>query len=145
MLTHRKDERRQKSVIYGAASDSLTLRFCRIDNEGNWSQRRLMEWEKWDKGRIYSLFRSSIRIAALSSPSTSPIKNLEHREKFLAPFANSERIRKFEYATIDGLGAISLSHRACHFYPSPQSQTGGPRPTKPWWKFHPSPGIFPLI
>lgn len=105
MLTHRKDERRQNSVIYGAASDSLTFRFCRIDNEGNWSQRRLMEWEKWDKGRIYSLFRSSIRIAALSSPSTSPIKNLEHREKVLAPFANSERIRKFEYA----LSSLELS------------------------------------
>ena len=94
---YRKDEQKQNSVIYGAASDGLSFRFCRIDNEGNWSQSRLMEWEMGDKSRIYSVFRSLIRIAALSSPSTSPIKNLQQREKVLASFGSPERTRKFGY------------------------------------------------
>lgn len=94
---YRKDEQKQNSVIYGVASDGLSFRFCRIDNESNWSQSRLMEWETWDKGRIYSVFRSLIRIAALSSPSTSPIKNLQRREKVLASFGSPERTRKFDY------------------------------------------------
>lgn len=95
---YRKDERKQNSVIFGAASDGLTFRFCRIDNEGNWSQSRLMEWEMGDKGGIYSLFRSLIRITALSSPSTSTTKNLKQRQKVLASFGSPKRTRKFEYA-----------------------------------------------
>lgn len=50
-----------------------------------------------DKGRIYSVFRSLIRIAALSSPSTSPIKNLQQREKVFVSFNSPERTRKFDY------------------------------------------------
>lgn len=95
---YRKEERKQNSVIYGAASDSLTFRFCLIDNEGNWSQSRLLEWQMGVKGRIHSVFRSFIRVSALSSPSTSLIKNLKHRKKVLASFGNPERTRKFEYA-----------------------------------------------
>ena len=49
----RKDEQKQNSVIYGAASEGLSFRFCRIDNEGGWSQSRLIEWEMGDKGRIH--------------------------------------------------------------------------------------------
>jgi hypothetical protein len=94
---YRKDEQKQNSVIYGTASDGLSFRFCRIDNEGNWSQSRLMEWEMGDKDRIYSVFRSLIRIAALSSPSTSTIENLQQREKALAAFGSPERARKFHY------------------------------------------------
>ena len=92
----RKDEQKQNSVIYGAASDGLSFRFCRIDNEGNWSQSRLLEWDDGDKGSIYSVFRSLIRIAALSSPSTSPIKNPQQREKVLASFCSPQRTRKFD-------------------------------------------------
>lgn len=94
---YRKDEQKQNSVIYGAASDGLSFRFCRIDNEGNWCQSRLMEWAMGDQGRIYSVFRSLIRIAALSSPSTFPIKNLQQREKVLASWGSPERTRKFDY------------------------------------------------
>ena len=93
----RKDEQKRNSAIYGAASDGLTFRFCRIDNEGNWSESRLMEWRKGDESRIYSVFRSLIRIAALSSPSTSPIKNPQQREKVLVSFGSPERTRKFDY------------------------------------------------
>lgn len=95
---YRKDERKQNSVVYGAASDGLTFRFCRIDNNSNWSQSRLMEWDMGDKGKIYSVFRSLIRIAALSSPSTSPIKNPRQRETVLASFGCPQRNRKFDYA-----------------------------------------------
>ncbi|KAL9069331.1 MAG: hypothetical protein Q9161_005611 [Pseudevernia consocians] len=94
----RKDEQKQNSVVYGAASDGLSFRFCRIDNEGNWSQSRLMEWEMGDKGRIYSVFRSLARIAALSSPSTSPISPIKNlRQKVLASFGSIERSRKFDF------------------------------------------------
>ncbi len=78
--SYRKDERKQNAVVYGAASDGLIFRFLRIDNDGNWSQSRLWEWGMGDKGKIYSLFRSLIRIAALSCPTTSPIKNPRKRE-----------------------------------------------------------------
>lgn len=79
---YKKDEQEQNSVIYGVASDGFSFRFCRIDNEGNWSQSRLLEWKMGDKDRIYSVFRSLIKIAALSSPSTSPIENVQRRRKF---------------------------------------------------------------
>lgn len=39
MHAYRKDERKQNSIIYGAASDGLAFRFCRIDNQGHWSQK----------------------------------------------------------------------------------------------------------
>lgn len=93
----RKDEQNNNSVVYGAASDGMSFRFCRIDNEGNWSKSRLMEWEMGDMGKIYSVFRSLIRIAALSSPSTSPIKNPQQRERVLASFGSPERTRKFDF------------------------------------------------
>lgn len=94
---YRKDEHKQNSVIYGAASDGFSFRFCRIDNESNWSRSRLLEWGMGDKSRIYSVFRSLIRIAALSSFFTSPVKNLQQREKVLASFGSPERTRKFDY------------------------------------------------
>ncbi len=53
-----------------------------------------MECEMRDKSRLFSEFRSLIRIAALSSPYTFPIKNLQQREKVLASFGSSERTRK---------------------------------------------------
>ena len=94
---YKKDEKRQDCIIYGVATDGLTFRFGRIDNESNWSQSRLLEWEEGDKGKIYSVFRSLIRIAALSSPSTSPIKDLQQRQKVLACFGSRQRTSKFDY------------------------------------------------
>lgn len=93
---YRKDEQRQNSVIYGVASDGLSFRFCRIDNESNWSQSRLMEWNMGDSGRIFLLFRSLIRIVALSSPSTSPIKNRQQRKVF-ASFGRREPTNRFDH------------------------------------------------
>lgn len=93
---YRKDYQ-GSSIIYGVASDGNSFRFCRIDDEGNWSQSRLMELDPNDKGRIYSVFRSLIRIAASSSPSTS-------KEDVPAPFDSPERTRNFRYA----LSALQL-------------------------------------
>ncbi|KAL9046812.1 MAG: hypothetical protein Q9214_000454 [Letrouitia sp. 1 TL-2023] len=99
----KKDEQKENSIVYGVASDGLEFRFCRINNQSNWSRSRLMEWEMGDKSKIYSVFRSLIRIAALSSPSTSPIKNVQQRGTILASFGSSasfgspERSRKFYY------------------------------------------------
>lgn len=57
-----------------------------------------------DKGKIYSVFRSLIRIAALSCPTTSPIKNPRKRERVLASFGSPQRSRKFDFA----LGSLEL-------------------------------------
>ena len=97
VYANRKDEQKQNSIIYGAASDGLSFRFCRIDNKANWSQSRLWEWGMGDQSRIYSVFRSLIRIAALLSPSTSPIENPQQRQKVLASFGSPERTRRFHY------------------------------------------------
>lgn len=65
----RKYEHQKSSTIYGVAFDGLSFRFCRIDDEGNWSRSRLMEWKMHDKNRIYSIFRSLVTMAR---PSDDP-------------------------------------------------------------------------
>ena len=97
VYANREEEQKQNSVINGAASDGLSFRFCHIDNEGNRSQSCLMEWRMGDKDSIYLVFRSLIRIAALSSPSASPIKNFQQREKVLASFGSPKRTRRFDF------------------------------------------------
>lgn len=94
----RKDEGKQNCNVYGATSDGFTFRFCRIDNTGNWSQSRLLEWGMGYQSMIYSVFRSLIRVAALSSPSTSPIKNPRHRETVFVSFGSPPSNPKFDYA-----------------------------------------------
>ena len=94
----RKEEGKTNSVVYGIASDGLSFRFCRIDNEDCWSSSKLLEWKRNDKTAIYSIFRILIRIAALSSPSTSPLKNPKQRERIITSFESPERVRKFDYA-----------------------------------------------
>ena len=44
--TTRKEESKQNSVVYGAASNGGIFRFCRIDNNGFFVHIRLLEWEK---------------------------------------------------------------------------------------------------
>ena len=56
-----------------------------------------MEWEMDDKSKIYSVFRSLVRIVALSSPSTSSVKNPHHKGKVLVSFGSPARARKFDY------------------------------------------------
>ena len=92
----RKEEKKKSAVVYGVASDGLSYRFCRIDNEGAWSVSRLMEWELHDEDKIYSIFRSLIRIAALLSPTTSSIKNPQKRETVLASFGCPATARNFD-------------------------------------------------
>jgi hypothetical protein len=93
----RKEEQKQDSVIYGAASDGFTFRFCRIDGDGVWTMSRLLEWESGDAGKIYSIFQALIRAAALSSPSNIPIKDPKLRDVVLASFGSPQLTRKFDY------------------------------------------------
>lgn len=95
--TCRKEELKQNSIIYGAASDGVAFRFCCIDSDGVWVMSKLLEWDMGDAGRIYSIFRSLIRAAALSSPSTTPIKDPKQREVVLASFGSQQRAQKFDY------------------------------------------------
>ena len=96
--TNRKDEGKENCTVYGATSDWFTFRFCRIDNNGNLSQSRLLNWGMGDQSKIYSVFRSLIRIAALSSPSNSLIKNPRQRETVLVSFGSPPSNRKSDYA-----------------------------------------------
>lgn len=100
----RKDGGKQNCSVYGATSDGFTFRFCRIDNNGNWSQSRLLEWGMGDQSKIYSVFRSLIRVAASLSPSTSPIKSPRQTETVLVSFGSPQSNRKFD----DALSSLEL-------------------------------------
>ncbi|KAL8703093.1 MAG: hypothetical protein Q9201_003730 [Fulgogasparrea decipioides] len=93
----RKDDKKHNPTVYGVASGGLMFRFLRIDNDSNLSSSRLLEWESGDAGKIYTIFRTLIRIAALSSPSKSPIKNPQQRERVLASFGSPDRARNFDF------------------------------------------------
>lgn len=93
----RKDEKKENCVVYGAASDGLSFRFCRIDNNSGWTRSKLLEWDDGDRDQIYTIFRSLIKIAALSSPSTSPVKDPENKGKVLASFGSPVRALRFDY------------------------------------------------
>ena len=97
----RKEEGKTDSTVFGAASDGNLFRFCRIDNDGRWSQSFLLEWEQGQESQIYSMFRTLIRIAALSSPSTSPIKDPEKRERVLAEFGTPTRSTSYDFGLKD--------------------------------------------
>lgn len=101
--TTRKEESKENSVVYGAASDGGIFRFCRIDNDGFFTHSRLLEWEE-DADKIYSIMRSLLRAAALSSPSTTPIKDPLQRRIVLESFSSPQRSRDFDY----GLGGLKV-------------------------------------
>ncbi|OBT89332.1 hypothetical protein VE02_01440 [Pseudogymnoascus sp. 03VT05] len=85
--TTRKNGPGKNCVVYGMSSDGNSFRFCRINNDGMFSNTRLLEWEiEADRGRIYSILRSIIREAAMLSPSTVPIKDPIQRKLALAAF-----------------------------------------------------------
>lgn len=81
---YRKDEQTQNSVIYGAASDGLSFRSCRIDNEGNWSQSHSLEMEDGRQGQDMLV--------------------VQQREKVLVSVGSPERTRKFN----DTLSVLEL-------------------------------------
>jgi hypothetical protein len=92
----RKDISKENCVVYGIASDGWTFRFCRIDNDGVFVSSDLLQWTR-HKDRIYSIIRSLLQAAALSSPSTTPIKDPMRRKVVLASFGSPERTRRFDY------------------------------------------------
>ncbi|OBT50282.1 hypothetical protein VE04_09482 [Pseudogymnoascus sp. 24MN13] len=101
----RKEEGKTNSVVFGLASDGNSFRFCRIDNDGNFAKSRLMEWEcPQDRNKIYGMFRAIIRAAALSSPSTTPIKDPAQRKLILAAFGSPGRVERFDF----GLGRLQV-------------------------------------
>ena len=101
--TSRKEEARANSVVYGIASDGLSFRFVRIDNDSLISRSSLLEW-RHDPAKIYSIFRQLVRLAALQSPSSSPIKNVERRDGVVASFGSPEKAKNFDYK----IGKLSL-------------------------------------
>jgi hypothetical protein len=102
--TQRKEESKQNCVVYGASSDGLDFRFCRIDNDGVFVKSKLLEWKAGDRDKIYSIIRSLVRAAALSSPSTTPIKDPMQRELVLASFGSPQHSKKFDY----GLSGLQI-------------------------------------
>lgn len=101
--TTRKEESKENCVVYGASSDGIAFRFCRIGNDGVFVQSDLLEWPR-HKGQIYAIMRSLIRAAALSSPSTTPIKDPMQRKLILESFRSPERAEKFDYS----LGSLEV-------------------------------------
>ena len=98
--TSRKQAVRQNSTIFGVASDGAGFRFCRIDNNSTWAISTLLEWDiTQHREKIFSIFRELIRTAALSSPSTTPIKDPMKRQNVLAAFGSPVHSRKFNFNT----------------------------------------------
>ncbi len=101
--TVRKEESKDNCVVYGASSDGIAFRFCRIGNNGVFVQSDLLEWPR-HKDQIYAIMRSLIRTVALSSPSTTPIKDPMRRKLILESFRSPKCAEKFDY----NLGSLEM-------------------------------------
>jgi hypothetical protein len=99
----RKEESKENCVVYGASSDGIAFRFCRINNDGVFAYSDLLDWRR-HKCQIYSIMRSLLGAAALLSPSTTLIKDSMRRKMVLALFGSPERSQKFDY----GLGRLEV-------------------------------------
>ncbi|OBT88388.1 hypothetical protein VE02_02298 [Pseudogymnoascus sp. 03VT05] len=83
----RREQRKRNAVVYGIASDGIVFRFCRVDNDGKFSQSAPLDWRmKGHKDRIFSTTRMIVKTAALSSLSTTPIKDPALRQMVLTTF-----------------------------------------------------------
>jgi len=92
----RKAEGKDNAIVFGAASDGHEFRFCRINNNGDFTRSKVLEWE-YDSNLIYSIMRSIVRVAALSSPSTTPIRDPEKRKIVMSGFGSPSQSEKFDY------------------------------------------------
>lgn len=86
----RKEQKKENAVVFGIISDGNVFRFSRVANDGKYGQSGLLEWNRaGERGKIYTTIRSIIRTAALSSPSTTPIKDPARRKLVLSAFGNA--------------------------------------------------------
>jgi hypothetical protein len=85
--TYRKEESKDNCIVYGFTSDGESFRFCQIDNEGVFRVSVQFSW-RLQKDQIFYLVRHLLRAAALSSPTTSPIKDPEERKIILTSFGS---------------------------------------------------------
>ncbi|KFZ17437.1 hypothetical protein V501_01711 [Pseudogymnoascus sp. VKM F-4519 (FW-2642)] len=87
--TARREQGKSNAVVYGIASNGVVFRFCRVNNDGQFSQSAPLDWRMdGHKERIFSTIRMIVRTAALSSPSTTPIKDPAHRKMILGAFGS---------------------------------------------------------
>ncbi|KFY86563.1 hypothetical protein V500_07563 [Pseudogymnoascus sp. VKM F-4518 (FW-2643)] len=86
----RKEQKKENSIVYGIISDGNKFRFCRVTSDGKYGESSLLEWRRvGERGKIYSMIRSIIRTAALSSPSTTPIRDPTRRKLVLSAFGSA--------------------------------------------------------
>ncbi|OBT88385.1 hypothetical protein VE02_02300 [Pseudogymnoascus sp. 03VT05] len=86
----RQEKKKENAVVYGIISDGNVFRFCRVTNDGKYGQSGLLEWSRIsERGKIYSMISSMIRTAALSSPSTTPIRDPSRRRLVLSAFGSA--------------------------------------------------------
>lgn len=98
MHTTRKENSNQDYVIYGMVSDRNLFRFCRIDNDSIFTQSKPLEWRtKAHREEIYSILRSVIRTAAISCPSTTPVKDHMQRKLVLSAFGSPNHSNLFDF------------------------------------------------
>ena len=85
--TIRKEESKDNCIVYGFASDGEFFRFCQIDNDSVLRVSDQLSWRR-AKDRIFCIIRHLLQAAALSSPTTSPIKHPEERKIILSSFVS---------------------------------------------------------
>jgi hypothetical protein len=93
----RKERGREICVVWGFASDGYEYIFCRVDRQGLFSRTNVLSFDEQGHSLIFGLLCGIFNAAALSSPTTSPIKDPETRQKLLANFGSPERGKKFDY------------------------------------------------
>lgn len=83
----RREQGKANAVVYGIVTDGDSFRFCRVNNDGEFSRSRFLDWPmKGHKELIFSTIRMIAREAALSSPSTTPVKDPARRQLVLTAF-----------------------------------------------------------
>jgi hypothetical protein len=98
VYTTHKEESKENCVVYRALSDGSDFCFCQVNNNSVFVKSRLLEWGSGDKDQIYSIMWSLLQAAALSSLSTTLIKDPMWRKMVLMSFSSPQHSQKFEYS-----------------------------------------------
>ncbi|RFU24436.1 hypothetical protein B7463_g11898, partial [Scytalidium lignicola] len=96
--TTRKEKGKQNCLVYGLLSDGKNFVFSRINNDGVFRSSQVLDWmHPVQRDKIYTIMRFLLRAAALSSPSTSPIKDAGKRKVMVESFSSPARAELFDY------------------------------------------------
>ncbi|KAH8819887.1 hypothetical protein F5884DRAFT_762087 [Xylogone sp. PMI_703] len=83
----KRDDNKTNHTVHGVVSNGEEYLFYRIDNQGRFSGS-LRQCLRLHKNKIFATMRLLLREAALSPPSTSPMKNPHKRRIVVESFGN---------------------------------------------------------